>query len=215
MLDEVLKKRVERASVKFPEKGGQGILIRSDIILTAMHVLQYEREDLERFYLDVFQVEKIETYLGDLKVYLLACDPVSDIAALKCVPDLTYVHEYNNYVAFCENTNPIPLAIFSREDFNQDNPLMIDAFIYTHEAKWLEIKVTLCKDPELMKSMWIESQEPFQYGTSGSAIVNEHGELIGVVSHASEGHPPYTGLAPCACKALPVWVIDLIEEPNT
>ena len=56
-------------------------------------------------------------------------------------------------------------------------------------------------------------EEQIEGGTSGSPIINDTGELIGIVSHVSiinsEGHKSY-GLIPRPHLALPVWIYNRI-----
>ena len=61
--------------------------------------------------------------------------------------------------------------------------------------------------------IWVETEEKIEGGTSGSPIVNDKGELVGIVSSSPEGNlQKYSGLAPLPRVALPVWIYKIIQQ---
>jgi hypothetical protein len=72
------------------------------------------------------------------------------------------------FQAFCENTDPVSLC--SRELALFDS---FPVYIYTHKGEWITGTATQYGD---IASLFIESDQQIQGGTSGSAIVNEAGE---------------------------------------
>jgi len=41
-MDEVTRERIEAATVRLPDKGGQGVLIPGNLILTAAHCIEWD-----------------------------------------------------------------------------------------------------------------------------------------------------------------------------
>jgi hypothetical protein len=76
-------------------------------------------------------------------------------------------------------------------------------FIYSHERKWITGYAQSCKEGSNM--LWIETDGPIKGGTSGSAIVNEKGEIVGIVSNASISEKS-DGSAPRPHLSLLVWI---------
>jgi S1-C subfamily serine protease len=52
--------------------------------------------------------------------------------------------------------------------------------------------------------LWVKSDEVIKGGTSGSGVINEKGEIVGIVSWTSE--QDLSGGAPRPILALPVWL---------
>lgn len=62
--------------------------------------------------------------------------------------------------------------------------------------------------PDAHHCLWVEADEPIEGGASGGPIVNESGELVGIISNfgGTIEQGGRTGLTPRPHLALPVWV---------
>ena len=66
-------------------------------------------------------------------------------------------------------------------------------------------------------SLSVVADEQIESGTSGGPIINDSGELVGIVSNFSEtgeGLPKSNGPVPYPALALPVWVCRWIFEED-
>lgn len=216
-LSDKLKKQVENATVKIIRRGGQGVVVRGGLILTAAHCVEFTC--VGYMALGDYYIEEIETSSGILKAAPLAVEPVKDIAVLGPPDEQAFCEEAEAYEEWHKNIEPIPLCFRQYERFQK-----LDAYIFTHEGTWIKGKATHCGED---KSAFVfDSIDPVKGGTSGGPIVNEYGELLGVVSTGSETPiamskeelGEYNDFHPRASIALPVWVIRRInadeEEPE-
>ena len=187
--------RIENATISILKKGGQGILIRNQMILTACHCLDYSLSG--DMVLGEYFIEEIGTKSGNFKVAPMAIEPINDIAALGVVDSQEFYDEYLQFEEFCNNTPPIKIC---RDKLDAGKKFKI--YIYGHEKKWITgyAMLSLPESPMIV----IQADEPIKGGTSGSGIINENGEIVGIVSNASEGE--YNGIAPRPLLALPVWL---------
>ena len=192
---------VAKATVTLLGKGGQGVLVSSNLILTAAHCINFSFKGGmvlgdHRFF------EKIKTGEGELIVAPLAVEPVSDLACLGSLDEQIAAKEAEDFEKFCEQTSPVPLCRRNyeiRKDFR--------VHIYTHKGTWVTgSAMQSCEDA---KALYVEADEQIEGGTSGGPIINDSGELVGIVSHfslATEGQHQCWGLTPRPHLALPVWV---------
>src|SRR5262245_34683166 len=73
--------RVEKATVRVKESGGQGVLVPGGFSLTAAHCIKWNGDGA--MVLGDYFVEPIETKSGEtLRVSPIAVEPISDIAVL-------------------------------------------------------------------------------------------------------------------------------------
>jgi V8-like Glu-specific endopeptidase len=77
---------------------------------------------------------------------------------------------------------------------------LMDAFKLTAKRVWSNGRIV------------IEAKKQIEGGTSGSPIVDDAGELVGVVSNTSEGAKKCTGQAPIPALTLPVWTLQAIKR---
>ncbi len=196
---------VQKATVTLLRKGGQGILVYSNIILTAAHCIDFSTEG--QMMLGEHFLEDILTVNGQISATTIAVEPVSDIAVLGPPIILDGSLQLSNYYDFSETINPIPLC---NDDYVTHRPFTV--YVYTHKAKWITGKATLDHKDNVVLS--IDFDEQIEPGTSGSAIVNDEGELVGIVSDASlnNQHTRSDGLAPRPNLTLPVWIYKKILE---
>jgi hypothetical protein len=188
--------RVENATVTLTKRKGQGILIRNQMILTACHCISYRLSVKMAFY-EEYYFEEIKTPKGNFKVSPLCLEPISDIAVLGGVDGQEFYDDCLEFERFCDDTKPVPIC---RDKLVVDKKFKI--YIYTHKKKWIT-GIACLTSPE-SPMIWIKTDEAIKGGTSGSGIINEKGELVGIVSRNSE--QDYRGIAPRPLLALPVWV---------
>lgn len=195
-------REVERATVALTARGGQGVLVRGNLIVTAAHCVAHTLTG--GMVLGDHYIEDIKTKAGvNLKVSPWAVEPLSDIAALGSLDAQENATETKAFEDFCEQTNPVP--VFTG---NLAARKSMKVYVYRHTGKWVEGKATRynLKNIHMFK---LETDEPIESGTSGSPIINEEGELVGIVSNSGTGN---NGIAPCPLLTLPTWVCRQIES---
>jgi len=208
MLKDNLKIAVEKATVNFLKKGGQGVLVEGGFILTAAHCIDCNCEgDMT---MDEYIIEEIETINGNLKIQPFAVEPVKDIAVLGSLDDQAFNKEATQFEKYCDNIKPIPLCT---NNFELDEKKFV-SYIFTHKKSW--VKATTIYIPTRLD---MYTEEPIESGTSGSPIVNEKGELIGIVSQSKIDSPEletgeYFSHGSHPNMTLPVWVLKKILSPE-
>ncbi len=208
MIRKHIRDDVAKATVTLLRKGGRGVLVSGNLIITAAHCIYFETEG--RMALDDYYIEAIKTVHGRLKVAPVAIEPVSDVAVLGSLDNQEFTEEADQFEMFCENTKPVPLCLNDFELF-QSFPV----HIYTHRGTWVAGSAVQTRRDA--KKLSIEAGQQIRRGTSGSPIINESGELVGIVSYFDvirRGQQKCSGLAPRPHLALPVWVCRRIIGRN-
>jgi V8-like Glu-specific endopeptidase len=209
MLKKLIQTNIEKATVRITKLGGQGVLVGGNMILTAAHCFDYSLTG--GMVLGDYYIEEIKIKRGKiLKVAPLAIEPLTDIAALGSVDVQEFGEESINFEEFCEKTKPVHLCLKEFELFQT-----FTVYINSHESKWISGTATLTyKDAPMLS---LETEEVIKSGTSGSPIVNEMGELVGIISHISSDLAPikHNGTAPRPHLALPVWLVHNILRSET
>lgn len=208
MLKKQIKPNIEKATVSVLKKGGRGVLVNGNFILTAAHCVEFKLDG--PMALGEYFIEDIKTVQGMLKVQPLAIEPISDIAILGPLDDQDAPEEVKDFMAFCESTMPIPLFTTDFELFHK-----FPVYIYTHKGTWIKGSAYQCvKDAEKLS---FEADEQIEYGTSGSPIMNEVGDLVGIISHSSisdTGSGKTDGIFPRPHLTLPIWIVRTILSQN-
>ena len=187
--------RIENATVTLLKKGGQGILVKNQMILTAAHCVDYSLTG--GMVLGDYYIEEIKTHSGNLKVAPCCIEPISDIAVLCELDNQVFFSEFEQFDEFVKNTKPVRICRNKLDAYKK-----FKIFIYSHEKKWITGYAQVVRSDSHM--LIIESEEPIKGGTSGSAIVNEQGEIVGIVSNSSEEDS--IGSAPRPHLTLPIWI---------
>lgn len=198
-----IRAEVAQATVKLTQKGGQGILVENEMIITAAHCLEFDCKGgivLGENIVAVGNTQyEIETAKGDkLKVAPMAIEPVNDIAVLGSLDYQT--DDAEDFIVYCERTRTIPLYCRPLEDF----PTEFRVHIYTHKKSWIRGKAIISGIHNPM--MRIISDKNIEGGTSGGPIINDSGELIGIVSNTVVCHGGEEVLSPVLQWALPIWI---------
>jgi hypothetical protein len=201
------KREVAKATVTLPKLGGQGVLVNGNLIITAAHCIDFKRDGNRApgRHQPGSYVEDIKTARGEFKVALVAADPISDVAvfgALDGQGTRELFEKKVHFEMFCEGTKPVPLCLSDFQPF-QSFPVQI----FTHIGIWVTGSATQC--PEDVHILWVEADRPIDCSSSGGPIINEQGELVGIVSDfcmATSGQDKSKGPVPRPHLTLPVWV---------
>ncbi len=205
MLNDRIADRVKNATVKMTQKGGQGVLIPGEMILTAAHCIDWKCDG--SMVLGNYFIEEIETRMGNIKATPLAVEPVADIAVLGALDNQVFPPEYlDPFEAFCENTEPVPLCV---RDFPLFEPIPI--FILTHLGKWVTGEAKECRDGA--DTLTMKFDRVIRGGTSGGPIVNSDGELLAICSNAStKAGADFGGPQPRPHLTMPVWLWQMVDR---
>jgi hypothetical protein len=198
MRDEI-RRQVERATVTFTSAGGRGVLVSGGIILTAAHCIAWSGTG--GMALGDYYLEPIETAAGPMNVSPLAVEPVSDVAAMGPPDGQAFPKDADKFERLCEAVRPLrPYA----------SPLVprvpVPVHIFTHKGTWITGTAEVFREDA--HRAWIDA-DLIEDGTSGSAIVTDSSEVLGIVSHSGgvEGDERCTGLAARPHLALPAWLV--------
>jgi hypothetical protein len=217
--------RVVNATVRTEsEKGrGQGVLVAGGFVLTAAHCMAWNGDGAMA--LGDHVAEAITTMSGaNLRVRMLAADPLSDIAVLGSLDNQESYEEVEAFEGWCEDTTPVPIMLSvpgalrpfqSRQrnlsgKFLSPEPKTLAVRVRSHKGKWIEGKVFGGFAPPRSGRFSFEAADQIESGTSGGPILDSTGRLIGIVS-VSGSNPRHgekcMGFLPVACVALPSWVL--------
>ena len=219
LLNDLIRKQIERATVTVianekEDNAGRGFLVQGGYILTAAHCVPWSGDG--RMPLGDFFLVKIITADGSrLTGQVVAVEPVSDIAVIGSPDDQTFYKEAVAFDEFAESVQGLPLC-GDEFPFGQDFPI----YIFTHLGTWLSGKANQWADNA--PTLGVETDQGIVGGTSGSAIVNDCGEVVAVVSTFG-GVPTREGKSECAdtgsnprpCQSLPVWVWRAIKAAES
>ncbi|HYK90287.1 MAG TPA: serine protease [Acidobacteriota bacterium] len=199
-------REIEKATVKLTKKRGQGVLVKGNCILTAAHCITYSGNG--EMALGDYFTEDIQTQRGAFKASPLAVEPVSDIAVLGAVDGQAteeFFQEWCRFEDFCEKTKPVELCPAKYYKPGQSFKI----WILTHTGEWVIGKAT---SPRVGAHLvFVEAEKSIKGGTSGGPIVNELGQLVGLVStFGGTGGHSRSGPSPCPSLTLPVWILHLI-----
>ena len=200
MIPKRLLAKIAMATVKLPKKRGRGVLVRGGLILTAAHCISYKLEG-EMALGDVFIEELIPATGQNLRTTPWCVEPVTDVAALGPLDEQSFPKEVDAFEAFCAKIEPVRVHRREPEPFKQ-----FTVYIYAHDGTW--VRGTAARYSAEAAIIFVEADQPVKGGASGGPIVNESGDLVGIISVFTDSarHGKVDGPAPFPCLALPVWV---------
>ena len=196
---------VAAATVWFPEfGGGQGVLVNDSVdgrlIVTAAHCIARQLDVEEVVQGDLFP-QTVQINDREFTVRPLTVEPFADIAIMGALDDQEFPDKATAFLTFRTDIEPVPICQKDLE-FGDEFPV----HIYTHKAQWITGTASYYGGARLH----IEADEQLEGGTSGGPIINDSGELVGVVSTASfiedGGYDKSVVSSPYPSLALPVWV---------
>lgn len=211
--------RIPQAVVKIKGKQGQGVLVRNKLVITAAHCISWSSNG--SMVLGDYFIEEIEAEGGrELKLAPIIVEPMTDLAVLGSLDGQEFPLEDDAFDNFCEMTTP---AKISRNPFRADKVKIIQhqgfrplreyefrIHIYTHEGCWIQGTASVRHDSPMM---FVKTDHVVKGGTSGSPILNDYGELVGIVSTAwGESGVEREGIHPIIRRALPVWIYNEITK---
>jgi hypothetical protein len=209
-MNEKEKLRIERATVTITKKGGLGVLVGGGLIITAAHCIDFNCEGgmvLGDYYLEEFETSEGEKY----RVRPLIVESVCDIAVLGSLNDQEFTEESWRFYEFCEKTEAV-LICFNELKIGEKTPL----WIFNQDWRFISGYGSIFGGNSPM--LWVNADELILGGSSGGPIINNRGELVGIVSHGA-----YTGeegaqdqriepfQAPRPNLALPAWIYPIIS----
>lgn len=206
MLSHEIKALVEQASVSLTPGRGRGSLVKGSLILTAAHCVPFECYDRETK-LDELRHPIIirNTPDGDgILTKPFAVEPVEDVAVLGILDQREAAEQFEG---FCERTTPLKLCDAEFPLFSK-----FPVQVFTHEGVWVS---GLAQQGQTNgTALHVEFEEPIPGGTSGSPVLNNGGEVVGIISWVSEpnSNGQCGGSAPRPMLTLPVWIVRQIKD---
>lgn len=203
--------KVQAATVRLPRTAGLGILVPGRLVLTAAHCIEsYNSGGMTLG--DSVEVIELPTRRR-VRVRIFAVEPVADIAVLGpgdrqvLVDGMSEVMEAAGlgselgFEEWCDVVDGVPLAASPRLGGR------INVHILTHKGDW----VTGTAMRSLIDSgrLTVHFDAAIGSGTSGGPVVNDEGQIVGVISFSNEptkGSKGADGMIPLAACALPRWV---------
>lgn len=187
--------------IRAPRSGlGQAVMIDRGFFLTAAHCVRNVR--YAALALGDHQHCTLITPEGKLTASLSAVEPIADIAVLSCPDHQDFYDEAARYDLFLEQNRGLGLM--------RDVPRSGEEFpiwVRTHNNGWIDGTAQYIGGASFRTKTRVE----IEGGTSGGPILNQNGEVVGVVSNssstASAGY--YSALQGLACRALPAWILNL------
>ncbi len=205
---EEAKERVAKATVHLPGKGGQGVLVPGDFILTATHCMQWNGNG--HMALGDSVPERIETKTGAVfRAEVYAAESVNDITVLGVPNGDAFDAERQKFTAFCKETPPVPVSTEEYELFE-----LFPVHILSHKGIWISAQAQQTVSPT--GQLCVESHDEIEGGTSGGPVIDNCGQLVGLVSVARAPLPSTMGMLlghhPRPCTAIPGYLWTQISE---
>lgn len=166
------------AIISLPEKGGTGVFVTGDLIITATHCIQFQTDGsmpLNNQNLSIIQTKNHGTF----KANVLYAELINDLAILGPADDQECYDDYSKYLDYCSKVKPMQVYPGKFEELFKK----YEAYIFNFEGELLKIKHK--KTMPEAQLHFFESENTLKFGYSGSPIVNKHGHVIGIVSNTS------------------------------
>jgi Trypsin len=184
---------------------GQGVYVGNGFLITAAHCFSYDRNMGAKIARGQQVRCVILTAQGErMYVTPVFIETYSDIAVLGPLNGQTFPKKLTaGYEDFCVMTGPVPLCRWRISEF----PAKFRVHIRTHKKTWIQGETNYCgtltKD---LTQLSFSTAEAIKAGTSGGPIINDEGELVGVVSVSHDLECETLGLCPFPKWTLPAWI---------
>lgn len=210
------RKRVEAATVRLVGRGGQGVAVRGGIVLTGTHCIDWSGTGAMA--LGDHFIEEVVTPGGDtLRLGPVFADPVADIAALAALDNQTFASDAEAFEGWSNSIEPLGISD-AFERWCAPPPRLFDEQSFSvhclkHTGSWVTGEAKRLVFEDLGPRAWMVMSEPIKGGTSGGPIVDDNGDLVGVMSQTVEVEAgPSDGAQPIAAYALPIWLTARIRR---
>jgi len=186
---------LEKAIVYLPVKGGRGVLIPGEMILTAAHCISCNCSS--RMTLNEDNPVKVLIKQKPLLLNVIFVDPVSDIAVLGALTE--YDDNVKYFLNYCDSTKPFKLGKPHYQPFEY-----FTVKVYNKNKQWVEAAAQLTNSHSHKLSLNVPVQiEP---GASGGPIINDNLQLVSIVSNCTTSGG-FHGSSPLPHLTLPKWIL--------
>ena len=210
--------RVEAATVRLTRRGGQGVLVPGRFILTATHCIHWEADGgmpLGDHYLEPVETKNGRTF----NVAPVAVEVVADIAVLGELDNQEFADDCAAFDQWRDRTEAVRLSdLFTmwNDSIDDDgNDRSFPVYVLTHTGEWIAGHAKRFGFQDIWTgAIHVRFERPIVGGTSGGPIVDDVGQLVGVVSFTNVvgDDRPCDGMQPIAAYALPHWVLQRIAR---
>ncbi len=203
------KAKVEQVTFRLKGTGGQCVYVGDGIFLTAAHCINWEGTG--GMMLGDFFVEEIVAGDSVVKVGPIAVEPCLDIAALGELDSQSFPEDSMILDDFCSALEPTTICTTELEVEQR-----ITAWVLSHTGEWIEGTVTQYGQRST-PSLWFTAEKKIKGGSSGGPIVDEEGQLLGIVSSFSDNdyEQGCCGRFPRPHLTLPRWIVGRIAKLET
>jgi len=190
---------------------GRGVFVTGNYIITAAHcipppVMDAGHEQFLMLTSDDYLIQ-VKTTIGKIIVTPYIIERIRDIAVLGALDNQRFIDEAEEFEEVCEQITPVKLW---QEDMELFKPFPV--YAYNLDRTWTKSIAKQCaaNAPNLA----IMFDEQIKSGASGGPIINENGELVGIISTSSIVSPGIKSTGPCPRPhmTLPAWIMRLIME---
>ncbi len=194
---------IDLATVKLVKKGGQGVLVSGNLIITAAHCIDGLNWE-GGLALGDFCLQQLETFAGKKVIAdVWYADAISDTAVLGSPDDQD--REAEAFERYCGETKPVALCRRAFK-FSQRFPV----YIRNYNGKC--VSGTGCQWNTEGCRLSVTAEEQIEGGASGGPVVNKAGLLLGINSFygGGPGRAEDWGSIPQLHRSLPVWLRERI-----
>jgi hypothetical protein len=194
---------VREATVKFTHLDGSpkglGVLVPGPFIITVCHLVSFQfwQPSTTAYPRRPF-LTATTAYGVKLRAAMVFADVVTDVAVLTGEASEMVSEPFDIFAA---TTEPVALA---RLDIRESPGEAVR--IYDRLGRWGSGKAMPAREPHFA----FTSDISMDGGNSGAAIVNDSGQLLGVVQTGADKHP-FMGTSAFLGRALPPWVLEALK----
>lgn len=201
-MNDKTRKLIERATVHLPDKEGLGVICTGGYILTAAHCIEINLDG--GMTLGDFSLQRVIAGKVEIEAEILAVELISDLALLGAPDGQNYPKAASVFGEYIDEAAGLSIFRGIAEIETQ-----FPVHVFTHEGTWLS---GTAEPYPFRGRVSMELNEAIEPGTSGGAIVNEHGDLVAIVSQTGNAADmPQYAIAPCPRLCLPSWAISELD----